>query len=105
VSVKPLASSLNLLEIHHLKNLLEAEGIRCWIRNEYLARLAGEVPFTEVSLELHVLRESDHARAEEVLRAWRRARPLGPAWTCAGCGERLEGQFSACWRCGASRPT
>ena len=27
----PLLSSLNALEIHHLKNVLEAEGIRCWI--------------------------------------------------------------------------
>jgi hypothetical protein len=101
--MEPLASSLDLLEIHHLKNLLEAEGIRCWIRNELLARLAGEIPFTDCSLELHLVSEADRPRAEETLRAWRRARPLGPAWTCPGCGERLEGQFSACWQCGAVR--
>ena len=103
IAVEPLASSLNLLEIHHLKNLLEAEGIRCWIRNEMLARLAGEIPFSDCSLELHVLREEDRARASETLRQWRRARPLGPAWSCPGCGEWLEGQFSACWYCGAAR--
>jgi hypothetical protein len=22
-----------------------------------------------------------------------------PDWTCARCGERVEGQFDACWRC------
>jgi hypothetical protein len=101
--VTPLIASLNALEIHHLKNLLESEGIRCWIRNELLARLAGEVPFTECAMELHLLREDDRARAEEVMRAWRQGRPLGPAWTCSGCGERLEAQFSACWRCGGER--
>jgi hypothetical protein len=101
--VNPLVSSLNLLEIHHLKNLLEAEGIRCWIRNEMLARLAGEIPFSDCSLELHVLREQDRTRAEEFLRQWRRAGPLGPAWTCGACGESLEGQFSSCWQCGAAR--
>lgn len=27
----------------------------------------------------------------------------GEPWTCAACGERLEGQFDSCWRCGAER--
>jgi hypothetical protein len=98
-----LLASLNPLEIHHVRNLLEAEGIRAWIRNEYLARLAGEVPFTECAMELHLVREEDRPRAEEVLRAWRHGCPLGPAWICPACGETLEGQFSACWRCGTQR--
>ena len=34
--MKPLLASLNLLEIHHLKNVLEADGIRCWVKNELL---------------------------------------------------------------------
>ena len=41
--MKPLITSLDSLEIHHLKNVLEAEGIRCFLRNELLARLAGEI--------------------------------------------------------------
>jgi hypothetical protein len=24
-------------------------------------------------------------------------------WKCAGCGEELEGQFTACWKCGEER--
>lgn len=28
----------------------------------------------------------------------------GPPWRCQGCGEEIEGQFSACWHCGESRP-
>ena len=100
----PLLSSLNALEIHHLKNVLEAEGIRCWIRNELLSRLAGEIPFTECAMELHVLREEDRPRAEALLAVWRRPPPPGAPWTCPGCGERIEGQFGACWQCGATRP-
>lgn len=104
--MKPLVASLNLLEIHHLKNLLEAEGIRCWIRNELLSRLAGDIPFTECALELHVLAEEDRWRAERLLAEWRAARPAsGPAWTCTTCGETIEGQFTACWHCGRARPS
>jgi hypothetical protein len=101
--VKPLLVSLNLLEVHHLKNVLEADGIRCWIKNELLSRLAGEVPFTECALELHLVREDDRPRAEALLAVWRGPPLPASAWTCATCGEAIEGQFGACWKCGAAR--
>jgi len=41
----------------------------------------------------------DAARAEELLF---RRRPSGEEWRC-GCGERLGGQFTQCWKCGAYR--
>lgn len=47
-----LYASLKRLEIYHLRNLLEADGIPCFVRNELLSQLAGEVPFTECQLEL-----------------------------------------------------
>jgi len=103
--MRPLLTSLNLLEIHHLKNVLEAEGIRCWVKNELLSRLAGEIPFVDCALELHLSRESDRPRAEALLEAWRRPPPPAPAWTCEVCHEWLEGQFDTCWKCGAHRGT
>ena len=98
-----LFSSLKLLEVHHLKNLLEAEGIRCQIRNELLSRLAGEIPFTECAPELWLLDERDLERARQVVADFGRGTVARPPWQCPGCGEALEGQFSACWRCGALR--
>ena len=99
-----LYSSLKLLDVHHLKNLLEAEGIRCHIRNELLSRLAGEIPFTECAPELWLLDERDLERARRILADFGRAAPPRARWQCPGCGETLEGQFSACWHCGAARP-
>jgi len=102
--VRLLYSSLKLLEVHHLKNLLEAEGIRCQIRNELLSRLAGEIPFTECAPELWLLDERDFDKARRILIDFNRPAVPAPSWKCPDCGEALEGQFSACWRCGASRP-
>ena len=99
-----LYSSLKLIEVHHLKNLLEAEGIRCRIRNELLSRLAGEIPFTECAPELWLLDERDFERARRVLADFARPVAAAPTWNCSACGEMLEGQFSACWNCGALRP-
>lgn len=99
-----LYSSLNLHEVHHLKNLLEAEGIRCRITNELLSRLAGEIPFTECAPQLWLLHEGDLDRARQVVRDFGRAAAAAPPWQCPACGESLEGQFSTCWQCGALRP-
>ena len=98
-----LYSSLNLHEIHHLKNLLEAEGIRCHIRNELLSRLAGEIPFTECAPELWLQDGRDLDRANQVVADCSRSAIAAPPWQCPGCGEVLEGQFSACWHCGTLR--
>lgn len=99
-----LYSSLNLHEVHHLKNLLEVEGIRCRITNELLSRLAGEIPFTECAPQLWLLNEGDLDRARQVVRDFGRSAAAAPTWQCPDCGESLEGQFSTCWQCGALRP-
>ena len=98
-------TSLNLVEINHLKNLLEASGVRCLLRNELMTTLAGEVPFDQCAAQLWVLDDAELWLAEQVLNDWRRARfARGPAWACAECGEVHEGQFSQCWKCGAAKP-
>jgi len=99
-----LYSSLKLFEVHHLKNLLEAEDIRCQIRNELLSRLAGEIPFTECAPELWLLDGRDFERARRIVADFGRPPAPRPPWQCPECGETLEGQFSACWHCGASQP-
>jgi hypothetical protein len=99
-----LYSSLNLHEVHHLKNLLEAEGIRCHIRNELLSRLAGEIPFTECAPQLWLHDGRDLERAQRIVADFGRVPAALPNWQCPNCSEMLEGQFSACWHCGAVRP-
>lgn len=101
--MKVIFSSLNLVELHHLRNLLESAGVRCRIQRELLSRLAGEIPFPECAAQLVIERPEDRERAEEIVREFARPPRAAPSWTCAGCGERLEGQFTACWRCGATR--
>ena len=97
-------SSLKLLEVHHLKNLLEAQGIRCQLRNELLSRLAGEIPFTECAPEIWLLDDGQLDAARRIVADFGAMLPAATPWHCPGCAEELEGQFSACWHCGAARP-
>lgn len=102
--LKTVYSSLNLIEAYHLKNLLQSAGIRCRIRNEDLVRLAGEIPFPECALQLLVERAEDHPAAEALVRHFLKPPPqTRPPWRCGGCGEAIEEQFTACWKCGRNR--
>jgi Putative prokaryotic signal transducing protein len=90
----------SMVELAHLRNVLETAGIPCHVRNERLGGALGEIPFVECWPELWVLRNGDALRARgliDVARS-RPAEPL-PSWICERCGERVEGEFDACWRC------
>lgn len=102
--MKQVYASLSTLEIHHLRNLLQAGGIACRIRGESLVSAAGELPLPECAMRLDIENDEDEPRAQELIREMRApARSAGPAWTCQACAEVLEAQFTACWHCGTSR--
>lgn len=86
-----------------LKERLEQEGIACLLRNEELFAAMGEIPFLELRPELWVLDDEVLPRARLLLEAWLTPAAGTETWTCKGCGEVLEGQFDACWKCGRAR--
>ena len=91
-----------LPEAAHLCNVLEAAGIAAQLRNECLVGAMGDIPMPETWPQVWVEDGADLARARDTLRAL--DRPVqSPSWTCPVCEEWLEGQFTACWRCGALR--
>ncbi len=102
--MKRVYSAHSPLLVGHMRNLLESEGIRCMVRNEGLLGGAGELPPTETWPELWVEREVDHERAERLVREALHRKPEGRTWSCPGCGETLEPQFTECWNCGRERP-
>ena len=88
--------------MHHARNLLENEGIRAVVKNEFLSSAMGDLPPAECQAEVWVLFEKDLQAAETVLKNAFSVKSTEP-WKCHGCGEVCEGQFTQCWRCGAYR--
>ncbi len=102
--MKRVYSSQLSLMVGHMKNILESHGISCVIRNEFLAGGSGELPPTECWPELWVERDIDYERAQGIIEETLRDEgQSSEPWICPGCGERLEGQFGVCWRCGTER--
>jgi len=86
-----------------LKELLEREGVACLVRNEQLFAALGEIPFLECSPELWVIDDEVWPRAKSLLESWLKEDITSAAWVCPSCGEKLEGQFGSCWKCGKER--
>lgn len=89
------------IEIAHLRNLLECEGIACMVRNDRLSGVIGEIPFVECWPELWVCESGQELRARGLIEVALKSQPTGDTWTCARCDERIEAQFSECWNCAA----
>lgn len=85
----------------YLGSLLEEGGIASFVKNEYLQGGVGELPPNECWPELWVVEDGDEERAKGIIEdALRPGADDGP-WRCADCGEWIEPEFGACWRCAA----
>ena len=94
-----------LAQVAQMKHLLEMNGIECHIQGEYRSGAAGEIPPTEAWPELWVVDPSHVDEARRLVdEAIQPAGPAQPEWACRSCREVNEGQFGACWNCGASCP-
>lgn len=91
-----------------VRGLLAAAGIDATVQGGAVFALRGELPMTTDTLPtVWVLDDGDLDRASALLDERRRRRTAtasgaGP-WTCSGCGETLEAQFTHCWKCGSGR--
>lgn len=91
----------NPVELGFIRGLLEAEGLETQTQSMELWAAAVEIYFAEGARPSVWVRDRDEARARQVLAQVDR-RDQNEAWTCQECSERIEGQFSDCWRCAGS---
>ena len=61
--------SFDYMEAGRVRSLLEAHGIRTFMKNEFLSGALGDLPFQEVAPMVFVVEESDLPAALALLRA------------------------------------
>jgi len=88
----------NLTIATSAKNLLELNGIDCFIKNEYHAS-GGHVGWEAVPIELWVLDTANAEKAVAVLDKEFSSSSDQPDWKCRHCGEENDGSFETCWKC------
>lgn len=98
--MQKLYSHESSLIIHNLKNLLEHEGITCYIKNDLISAGTGEVPPIEAWAEIWIENESDIEKAKSVIEKAVNGDPSKTSWFCEACSETNEPAFEVCWKCG-----
>jgi hypothetical protein len=82
-----------------LQSLLESEGIRTYLRDEY----GGNTAFPMVTPALCILDDADLDRGVALIRASIESSNVSSMGeqTCPKCGETSPGSFATCWKCDA----
>jgi len=102
--MKRIYTYLDNVAAGYIEAMLEEAGIEFIIRNRYLSGAMGELPPTECWPEIWIYHDEDYEKALHIvdLATAEVSDDAGP-WQCR-CGERNEGQFASCWKCGTDRP-
>jgi hypothetical protein len=106
--MKQVYSARNEIDAEFVKGFLDREGIESVVQGPALANVLGSIPMNAETLPGIWVREEDVDRALRAIAGFKAdavpARPVADPWTCPNCGERIEPQFTECWKCGASKP-
>jgi len=99
-------SAQTIASASNVKNVLEANGIPCVIRNEFLTWAFRGLPPIDFWPEVWVTDDRDAERAQRIIteaEATETSVTAGEPWRCSRCGEEVDAVFSECWNCGAER--
>ena len=101
--MRKVYSADNLAMSGYVKSTLEDNHIDCIIKNQNLSGAMGELPPIECWPEVWILDEDEYENAMQIINSVLsdKSNPRDD-WICS-CGEKIEGQFSACWSCGRER--
>lgn len=94
----------NRIIVSSIKNILESNGVRVTLRNEFSSSAMGEVSPFDTWLELWVHSDYDYKRAliiiEDTL-----SEVNAVDWVCPNCKEENGADFGICWNCQQQSPT
>ena len=85
--------------LHSARNLLELNGIECFIKNEHSASASGNLGITNAAAELWIRNAIDAEKAASLIDKEISNDSEKPSWSCEQCGEENAGSFDVCWKC------
>src|SRR2546427_12220411 len=90
--------------VGNVKDALEANGIPCVLRNEFLSAAFGGLPPLQGWPEVWVANDSDAERARQLIaEATKAPASAMEAWRCRHCGEEGDAIFGPWWKGRAGR--
>jgi PHP family Zn ribbon phosphoesterase len=100
--MKKIFTADNFIQLDQIRNLLIENGIECMHKGETSigsGAAGGEVPPVAIRNELHVFEESEVEKAKALINEFLKTEMQSHDWVCDKCGEKIEKQFTHCWKC------
>lgn len=96
--MKMVYTSENYFIVNNVKNLIEAQDINAFIKNEFSQGAVGEISAFDAWPEIWVYDDSDFDRAVEIVNV-SQSRNTQCDWICNHCCEKNDSAFEICWNC------
>ncbi|WP_317933495.1 DUF2007 domain-containing protein [Halioxenophilus sp. WMMB6] len=96
--MKMVYTNENRFLVANAKNILEAEEIPVFLKNQYASGGLGELSAFATWVELWVSNDADYQRACTII-ASALSDDDTQEWHCPNCGESNDAAFEFCWQC------
>lgn len=96
--MKMVYSNENHFLVNNVRNLIEAQDIRTFIKNEFAQGAAGEISAFDSWPEVWVFDDADFDRATEITTTSLCVNKADD-WVCNNCSEQNDPSFEICWNC------
>lgn len=96
--MKMVYTSENLFLVNNAKNLIEAQGVATFLKNEFAQGAVGETSAFDAWPEVWVFSDSDYEYALNIIET-SLSRDHAIEWVCKNCQEKNDSSFEICWNC------
>lgn len=96
--MKMIYTNENHFLANNVKNLIEAQGISTFIKNEFAQGAIGEISAFDSWPEVWVFDDADFDRATEIMKLSQN-NSKADDWVCNNCNEKNDPSFEICWNC------
>lgn len=84
--------------VRNVQNIIEAQGIYTFLKNEFAQGAVGEIPVFDSWPEVWVFNESDYGLALKIIETSVSNKNTAE-WICIHCSEKNDPSFEICWHC------
>jgi hypothetical protein len=86
--------------VFQVKQLLEAKGIPCFVKNEFAIGAMGELSPMDVLPEVWINDPEWLPKAQQFVAEFEHQPADSSPWVCRKCHEQNASSFELCWQCG-----
>lgn len=101
--MKMVYTNENQFLVNNIKNLIEAQGIKVFIKNEFSQGAVGELSALDAWPEVWIYNDTDFDIADKIVKSSQN-HTSSSEWTCKNCNEKNDTSFEICWNCQTESP-